>query len=285
MVNKLWCQEVARNLFQKKEAPPHARVFSEPKWEAYVSTWYLVYRSLIFLAWAAIIVCSIFEFGSFKPLVMYDKWPIYLTNWDLVLGLSQAAFGILLVVKRWRLQKIPGFDPSTLKLGSLERVYWFLNVVTTNIALGVTISYWCSVYNPKIHNLDPLNIMLHVCNSILMIIDLCITNIPFRLRCFWWCLTIVFFYIIFSVIYYGAGGLDKYGYHYIYKILDWKKPLPTLLVCMGEVMFITVLHLIICFLSKMKDRVYNKISIKLGRPLPEMESNNKSTMEKTADIV
>lgn len=213
---------------------------------------------------------------------MYEKWPIYLTNWDLVLGVSQALFGGLLALKRWKLQKVSDFDPSTLMLGMPERAYWFLYVVTTNVAIGVSVTYWFSVYDPKIDNLDPLNYLLHLCNSILMIVDFCVTSIPFRLRNFWWCLTIVLFYVIFSLIYYLAGGLDKNGNHYIYKILDWKKPVQASIVCVGEAIFMTILYSVICLLQNIKSRVYFNIGRKSRKLVIQMQD---SVTEKRADIV
>ncbi|XP_061931069.1 uncharacterized protein LOC107994344 [Apis cerana] len=105
MVNKIWCQEGAKKWFFKKNQPLHPRVLSEPKCQKYVATWYLLYRWLIFMAWACIVICSIFEFGSYKPMLAYDKWPIYMTNWDLVLGFTQALLGGFLVLRRWNLQK------------------------------------------------------------------------------------------------------------------------------------------------------------------------------------
>lgn len=284
MVNKLWCQDVARKWFYRKVEPPHARVFTEPKFQPQVANWYLLYRWMIFAAWAIIILCSVFEFGSYKPEFYYDKWPIYLTNWDLILGSSQALLGGILVSRRWKMQKLTAFDPNNLKLGSAERFYWFLYVVTTDIAIGVTICYWFTVYNPEIHHIDPLNIMLHVCNSILMVIDLCITSIPFRLRNFWWCFSIVIFYLIFSVIYYSAGGLDKYGYHYIYKILDWKKPTRTFLICVGGLAFITVVHCILCLLERFRDHFYDRVAKKLGK-VPASVENDRVTAAKQAEIV
>lgn len=282
MVNKVWCQEIVRKWFYAKDKPPHAQVFTEPRCQNHVATWYLLYRWLIFAAWAAIIVCSFFELGSIEPLVYYEKWPIYLTNWDLVLGVSQGLLGCLLVSKRWKLQQISGFDPFTLTTGSMERFYWFLYVVTTNVAICVTVTYWLSVYNPKIHHMDPLNIMLHVCNSILMMIDFFVTNIPFRLRNFWWPLIIAFFYMMFSLIYYLAGGTDKHGCSYIYKILDWKKPIQSLLVCMGEVVFMIILHSAMCLLAKVKDHVYFKIDKKFGKQLLQTRT---PSGRREADIV
>lgn len=286
MLSKFWCQEIGRRWRQAgKQEPPQARVLSEPKCQSYVANWYLYYRWIIFLAWTGIIVCSMFEFGSYKPLMQYEKWPIYLTNWDLALGFIQALIGGILVSKRWRLQKISGFDPCGLKLEFTERLYWILYVITTNLAIGVTVCYWLAVYNPIDHQVDPLNIMMHVCNSVLMLIDLFVTNIPFRLRNFWWCLPIVLFYIIFSVIYYVAGGLDKYGHHYIYKILDWKIPVQTLLVCIGGFTFVTVLHCVTCMLTNIRDRIYRKTAEKFSKPTQISMTDDKTLPEKGTEVV
>lgn len=283
MVNKFWCQEVARKWFHKEDEPPHSRFLTEPKCQRHVTTWYLLYRWMIFLAWSCIIICSIFEFGSYEPNVaaMYNKWPIYLTNWDLMLGLGQALLGGYLVSRRWRQQRISDSDDPS-KLGFIDRVYWFLYVVTTNTALVVTITYWSSIYDPTIHYLDPLNVMLHICNTILMLLDYCVTSIPFRLRYFWWSLTIVFVYTVFSIIYYLAGGLDKNGYHYIYKILDWKKPVPTSFVCIGQAVFITIVHSLMCFLENVKNKLYLKVDRKFGNSYAETEA---CSAKKRANIV
>lgn len=288
MVSKFWCHEIGRRWRQAgKQEPPRARLLTEPKCQSHVATWYLFYRWIIFLVWASFVICSVFEFGSYKPLFQYEKWLIYLTNWDVVLGFTQALIGGILVSKRWRSQKISGFDPCGLKLESTERLYWFLYVVTTNLAIGVTLCYWVAVYNPEIHQLDPLNIMMHVCNSLLMLVDFVVTSIPFRLRNFWWCLSIAVFYVIFTAIYYVAGGLDKHGYHYIYKILDWKRPPRTLLVCAGGFTFVTVLHCVTCMLVDVRDLVYRKIAEKLGRPAQTMNAtmNDKPLPEKQPEVV
>lgn len=282
MLNKLWCQKITRKWLHTKEEPPHPRLLSEPKCQKHVATWYLIYRWILFMVWTCIVVCAIFEIGSYNPMYAYDKWPIYLTNWHLVMGMIQAVLGGFLVSKRWKLQKISGFDPSTLTVGFIERIYWFLYVVTTNIAFGVTITYWFGIYDPKVHYLDILNLMQHVFNSILMIVDFCVTCVPFRLRNFWWCSTIVILYITFSLIYYLAGGLDKNGYHHIYKILDWKKPVQTSLLCIGEIIFVTAMFSLMCFLEKVKHRLYLKMDKKLGRPCAESQL---SSAEKHADIV
>lgn len=259
MVKKLWFRDIIWKAFLTK-TEPQARVFSEPKMQQCVTRWYILYRWFIWAAWVMIIVCSLFEIGCKKPIGGTTYWPIYLTNWDLVLGMSQALLGVILVHRRWKLQKDPNFDPSKMECGKLEKIYWFLYVATTSIAIGVTVIYWGLVHDPEFHQIDTLNIMLHVCNSILMIIDFCVVSIPFKLRFFWWCVVIATFYLMFSAIYFLAGGLDKYGRRFIYKVLDWEKPVQALIVCTGGLIFIVLVHCSLHFLGNLRDRLYERKS-------------------------
>ncbi|XP_051159726.1 protein rolling stone-like isoform X1 [Leptopilina boulardi] len=257
MVNKLW-HRVSRKWSRLKPEPPHARLFSECRYQEEVRPWYLFYRWMMFLAWASIIICSIFEFGSYQPHGNNHLWGIYLTNWDLVLGLMQSFFGALIVTRRWKLQKCCDFNAINLELSPLLKSYWFLYVVTCTLALSVTIIYWSVIYNPQIHSVDILNILLHVFNSILMIVDMCMVKIPIFLFSAWWCLIVALLYVLFSIIYYAAGGVDKLGNHFIYAILDWKKPMRTVIVCLVVTIFLLIVHGVFCLLAKLADRTCSR---------------------------
>ncbi|XP_058802120.1 protein rolling stone-like [Phymastichus coffea] len=254
MVNKLWYRELARKWFSRKFEPPHARCFSEARCQDRLQPWYLAYRWLICLLWLSVVLCSVLEVGSVNPLGAWEKWPIYLTNWDLALGLTQALLGAALASKRWVLQRKPDFDASGMAYGKLEKVYWFLYVVTSSLAIGVTVTYWGLVHDAKIHHVDTLNILIHVSNSVFMLLDFCVAGVPFELRCFWWSPLVASFYLAFTVVYYVAGGLDKRGTHKIYNVLDWQKPARTLLVCFGGLSFLVVTHCLLYFLARFRDR-------------------------------
>lgn len=62
---------------------------------------------------------------------------------------------------------------------------------------------------------------MHAVNSIIMLLDIFISARPCYLLHFYQPLIAVFCYIIFSVIYWVAGGVDNDGNPYIYSILDW----------------------------------------------------------------
>ncbi|CAB0031948.1 unnamed protein product [Trichogramma brassicae] len=262
MVNKLWFRELARKSFLSrggKAEPPRVRRFTEPRSHSYLHPWYLCYRWAMFGLWLAVCICSFFEIGSVEKLGYKEKWLIYLTNWDLALGLVQSFLGVCLVCKRWRLQTSkPDFDPAQLEYGLLERTYWFLYIVTSSLAIGVTVSYWGLVHNPKIHHVDTLNILIHVINSLLMLVDFFAANVPFEMRSFWWAPLFVSGYIVFSIVYYLAGGLDKRGKPRIYDVLDWQKPLLTSAVCLGGLLFLCLTHCLLHYLARLRDRAYLK---------------------------
>ncbi|XP_014218409.1 protein rolling stone-like isoform X2 [Copidosoma floridanum] len=265
MVKKLWFRDLGRRWFDasRKFEPPAGRCFSEPKCQDRLELWYLLYRWLIFGLWLVVVVCSVFEIGSVSPLGLPEKWPIYLTNWDISLGLLQALLACVIVSRRWRQQHrcknaASGFDPSNLTYGKLEKIYWFLYVVTSSLAIGVTAIYWALVHDPRYHKVDALNLMIHVSNSLLMLVDLGVAGVPLELRCFWWCPLFVSLYLLFSVAYYAAGGLDKRGEHRIYNILDWEKPGRTLVVCAAGLSFLVLAHCVLCLLAGFRDRVFDR---------------------------
>lgn len=262
MVKKFRWQEIRRKLWTPSE-PPSPRLFSEPQWQGHVSLWYILYRWFILGCWLAFIFCSIFDIGSKKPEGGKHTWPIYLTHWDLVLGAAQAFFGALIVTRRHSEQRKPTFDPDSLTLGKIERLYWVLYTVTSSTAICVTIIYWSTIYDPKIHVKDPLNFMLHLFNTVLMLLDLIIVGVPIRVEHFWWPLVCGVIYILFTVIYYHAGGLDKHGDHYIYKILDWKRPGRTVLMCIGTLLFLTTVHCLLCSMARLRTYVRSKATGKI----------------------
>ncbi|KAK0182555.1 hypothetical protein PV327_000683 [Microctonus hyperodae] len=285
MVNNIFCRKISRAWLQTKSNPPHPRVFTEPRIQNITTLGYLIYRWMISLLWISIIVCSLFDYGSSKPPKTTYTWPIYLTNWDLVIGAIQSILGVILVTKRWTLQKTQTDSNACniIKYGKLEKLYYVLYTIACTLAVGVTVSYWAAVYDSKIHTIDPLNIMLHVCNSLLILMDVLIVSIPLKFRHFWWCLVLILFYLTFSIIYYAAGGLDKNGYHHIYKILDWKKPGITILIALGGMLFLVMVHCLLCYLTILLSRIC-KSDMKYMEE-PPSASNEQTQKSKDVEIV
>lgn len=261
MVHKSLCRDIFRKCVYSSSDLPEARYLSEPKCQGTTNLWYVVYRWFILLSWVAILVCSLLEIGSYKHHGHRELFLIYLTHWDLLFGFAQSLLGAIITTKRFNLQKSPLFAAERMWPSTLDRFYWVTYTITASMALGVTGCYWGLIHNPEIHVVDPLNIMQHCFNSVLMLTDLFISNVPFRMRSYWWCPVVVIFYSIFTVIYYAAGGLDKKGNHYIYKVLDWQKPERALLVCVGGLLFLVFLHFVLYALTLLRDFVFKRMYI------------------------
>lgn len=54
-----------------------------------------------------------------------------------------------------------------------------------------------------------MNLIVHAFNSIVMFIDLCIVAHPIRLLHCYWTILLGTCYVIFSVVYYLAGGTSQ----------------------------------------------------------------------------
>lgn len=87
----------------------------------------------------------------------------------------------------------------------------------------------------------------------------------------------VFSYVFFSIVYYLAGGVDKYGNHYIYRVLDWNRPFKTSLICIGNSVFMVVVHCALCWLSKLREKFY--VNKRRDRPLPSYQAASVKQVE------
>lgn len=66
-------------------------------------------------------------------------------------------------------------------------------------------------------------------------------------------------YLIFTLIYYFAGGVDSMGNSNIYSILDWgEEPLSTGLVVLGVAILMILLHLISLIIQKLRKKICKK---------------------------
>lgn len=66
-------------------------------------------------------------------------------------------------------------------------------------------------------------------------------------------------YLIFSLIYYFAGGVDAKGNKYIYSITNWgEEPLSSGLIVLGVTILVAFLHLISLIIQLLRKRICKK---------------------------
>ncbi|XP_026759113.1 protein rolling stone-like [Galleria mellonella] len=251
MLGRMW--QASRRALRLDHSPPHQ--FACCQWQNghKPSTGYLIYRWLVFLTVICIGVASFacqrlprrYEGPPVK--INYFKWFIYFTNWGFMLIAIQSGLA-LAVVHRYR-KKAYNFSyeeddvltPRRSATPLLCRMYWLSHNVATDLAFVITLIYWTLVYDPKLHDINALNLLVHGGNSLLMVCELFVTAHPLRAAHALYGSAVGLAYGVFSAIYWALGGTDRFNLPAIYPSLNWDKPGPAfgfVAVCAMVLMFV-----------------------------------------------
>ena len=114
-------------------------------------------------------------------------------------------------------------DPSILPLEAAFKVQWALFLVGGEYAVVISILYWAFYTDPNSHHnlysLDSLN--LHMINGVLAVLELWLSGIPVRICHAVYSMAFGCVYVLFTGLYYAAGGRGEDGNKYIYPFLDY----------------------------------------------------------------
>ena len=106
-------------------------------------------------------------------------------------------------------------------LSFCNKVSWLIFTIASANSLVITVAYWSAVYSGE--EIDGLIVNQHILPAVFMLIEVTISNIPVRLLHFIYSHVFASIYVLFTVIYWVAGGKDKDGNRYIYKMLNYQK--------------------------------------------------------------
>jgi hypothetical protein len=230
MMKTIWRKEFSVRSFGFSHDRPEQFVRCQWQKKAGINFTYLVYRLAFAILFLSVWVWSLFSAEEQNtPTENYlSKWPIYLTNWGYTLCTFQALLALGLVTQQLIKERKTGLTVDHVQMPFMYKVYWLLHTLAVVIAIGITGSYFLVVYDPAIHKLTALNLLIHAFNAFLMVLDVIVVAHPFRLLHLCWTLLFTFTYFCFSVIYHFAGGTGKNNAPSIYPALDWNKVESTL---------------------------------------------------------
>nr|CAH7767378.1 unnamed protein product [Callosobruchus chinensis] len=139
--------------------------------------------------------------------------------------------------------------------------YWLTHTIATPIAFLITAIFWCAVYEPELTPFDAHNYFVHANNSFMMFVDLLMVAHPTNMAHVIYPIIFGIIYSLFSIFYYLAGGVTREGEPYIYKILDWREPARTVLMCVGALSVLVVIYVLVYLLSKYRKKLHDKYFI------------------------
>lgn len=100
-------------------------------------------------------------------------------------------------------------------------IQWVLFLLGTELAIVITILYWSLLYRPG-YTVTGVDFNTHGTQSIVSIIELLISGVPIRFYHFYFTQIFAGVYVVFSGIYFVAGGTNVRGTkRYIYSVLDY----------------------------------------------------------------
>ncbi|XP_035699960.1 protein rolling stone-like [Branchiostoma floridae] len=123
------------------------------------------------------------------------------------------------------------------------KLYWVLYNVAFGGGICITILFWALIGGDS----SALSILIHAMNSVTIVIDVMVSGLPCRLLHFVYPLTFGVVYILFTVIYWAAGGTGPDGQPYIYPFLDYGggPALAAIVAVLGVLVAIPLCHCIV----------------------------------------
>ncbi|CAH0405236.1 unnamed protein product [Chilo suppressalis] len=223
----------------------------------YVSCWQsshlswplLLLRSILFLYSMTVLAVSV----ALDPYICYRF--IYFTHWGFLAIVLETGFST--AISAYAHFKRP--IDATFGLPWYVKTYWVLYNVTIPVAFLITVFYWGILKTSgKIQKYAPnpvLDVMLHGGNSVAMLMELVLSAHPSRLLHILQPLLFALAYLLFTVAYYFAGGLDPWGNAFIYPVIDWSKPQQTVIVVALTALFLTLMHLVVVAIASTRDAI------------------------------
>lgn len=175
------------------------------------------------------------------------KYFIYLTNNGRLVAVLATLLEAGLVTGRFVRPPRPTTDyfvggSELVQLPILVKVLWVLTNISSSLSVMISLVYWLTLHNPDRHLLDFENFSGHLIIALLNIVDVFISNRPWRLEHAAHPVLFSTMFGSFSFLYHLVGGTNYYHELYIYHILDWARPGRTLLVMLGVAFVLVIIH-------------------------------------------
>ncbi|XP_035699464.1 protein rolling stone-like [Branchiostoma floridae] len=159
---------------------------------------------------------------------------------------------------------------SDVRLPWYYKCYWVLYSIAFAVGLYVTIAYWILLRGAD-DTYSAYSILTHGINCVVIVIDILVSGLPCRFLHFIYPSSSALAYIIFTVIYWAAGGTDLINRPWIYSVLDYgQNPGLAVGIGMGSIVIMAPLcHGIVFGLAFARDTMLMRVVNK--RHLPESE--------------
>jgi len=233
-----------------------------------VSYTYLAYKWMLAILFLVGLVQSIIQntlaFIEMEEIENVYKYFIYLTNNGRLVACGAFILEAVLVSIRWRKERSVGKDTmeNENSLPPVLKLLWALWNINCSLSVMITLVYWIALYTPERHYLDFENFSGHLLIAVANLVDVFISDRPWRMLHAIHPIIFGGVFGVFSFIYFLAGGTNYYFEPYVYHIIDWAHPIRTLLVIGGVTVFLVIFHAFFFLLYKLRMTCSNRYKMR-----------------------
>jgi len=135
---------------------------------------------------------------------IWNYYFIYLTHWNLCTTVIAMCLNAYLVT-RFHFDLVDDNE----EMSTLMKVYWAMWNQSVTVSMIVTTIYWTAIFDASVDDIGMDDVLVHMTNSIVPIIDIFIVNHPSKFSNMIWLVTFDLVYVLFTFVYQHLGGLNK----------------------------------------------------------------------------
>ena len=145
-------------------------------------------------------------------------------------------------------------------INCIEKITWGLYTVSLTMACMVTGGYYIAA-GTNFDDFDVFALHIHGINLLIICADFLLSCIPMHFLHFYFPTVFAAVYVIFTGIYYAAGGTTAQGESYIYPLLDYQNDLgKAILLAVVLVIVTSIVHCIFTVVAILRDYVAARYS-------------------------
>lgn len=247
---------------------PNRRDFTDSRW--FSLPVFIAIRVVVLLYNLGWLIYNIYAKGG-KLFIFLTNWSFTILNLYFILATTLSCIALYKDKKRDREVVVDvemgsggndeSSDETALEHDDLRwehRLLWVFHIISAAGGLFVTAGYWSILVGDDV--IDANNITKHALNSVFIVIDTFLSSMPVHLLHWLYALLYFAVYLLFTVIYWQAGGTNDEGKPYVYGALNYNDFQPTIggLLVVFLLVVLPFLQLALFGLTKLRDYFHKK---------------------------
>ncbi|XP_076468675.1 protein rolling stone-like [Babylonia areolata] len=176
-------------------------------------------------------------------------WLVYLTNW----GYFLLTFNTLLQALVVCIVTCTSTPVEDRRDAWYLKMTWLVYTLASVSSILITVLFYGLLFDG---HFELLSTVTHLLTSVYVILDLAVTAIPVRLLHVIYPVIFAVVYVVFSVIYWAADGVNSKGDPYIYEVLHWEEAEKAVPIAVGVILVgVPLGHLVLWSLYMLRVQV------------------------------